>query len=326
MAMVSSMKNIIRLVIFRFDRLCWWFTISAFWFILFIGVLYGILILLFFISFCFSFLFDFWFVGILVDCCGCEEDVFVFDWIEDEDFWGFWLEFLDFGGEMLGEAVEFIFLLDLLFVEEDVEVMFFIFVGSELDGVVWGRIDWVIVGGLVVRGCGWGICVLVCVVCGGELVVGCESGDGGICFENIIEGGIGNRFIIKGFICYCCMKVFCGFGGNIFGIKGGGGGNLGIVVFFFFFFGGIWKGRKLGKLGIFIMGGGKGNLLLNIGLVKLVGDCGFDWVWLLVGDEGVVFWLVVVVLLFGFFSVWKILWILVYVFVFIKIKKINKKF
>lgn len=74
------------------------------------------------------------------------------------------------------------------------------------------------------------------------------------------------------------------------------------------------------------MGGGKGNLLLNIGLVKLVGDCGFDWVWLLVGDEGVVFWLVVVVLLFGFFSVWKILWILVYVFVFIKIKKILKNF
>lgn len=71
------------------------------------------------------------------------------------------------------------------------------------------------------------------------------------------------------------------------------------------------------------MGGGKGNLLLNIGLVKLVGDCGFDWVWLLVGDEGVVFWLVVVILLSGFFSVWKILWILV--FVFIKIKKNKKK-
>lgn len=170
---------------------------------------------------------------------------------------------------MLGEAVEFIFLLDLLFVEEDVEVMFFIFVGSELDGVVCGRIDWVFVGGLVVRGCGWGICVLVCVVCGGELVVGCESGDGGICFENIIEGGIGNRFIIKGFICYCCMKVFCGFGGNIFGIKGGGGGNLGIVVFFFFFFWGYLKGEKIGKIGYFYYGRWKRKFIVEYWVSKV---------------------------------------------------------
>lgn len=131
---------------------------------------------------------------------------------------------------MSGEAVESIPSLDSLFAEEDVEVMFSTFVGSELDGAVCGRTDWVLVRGLVARGCGWGICVLACVACGGELVVGCESGDGGICPENIIEGGTGNRPIIKGFICHCCMKAFCGPGGNIPGIKGGGGGNLGTVA------------------------------------------------------------------------------------------------
>lgn len=68
------------------------------------------------------------------------------------------------------------------------------------------------------------------------------------------------------------MKAFCGPGGNIPGIKGGGGGNLGTVALPSPP-GGIWKGRKLG---IPIMGGGKGNPLLNTGLAKLVGDCGFD--------------------------------------------------